>query len=121
MLRTGLFWLHLVAGVVAGAVILIMSVTGVLLTYEKQVTAWADTRQLAPVNAPLSSHLSADSLLSLARIAKPQGTPASITFKADETRPVQVSYGKAGVLYLNPVSGAILGEARNRSAASFGG
>jgi len=110
MLRTGLFWLHLVAGVVAGAVILIMSVTGVLLTYEKQVTAWADTRQLVPVNAPLSSHLSADSLLSLARIAKPQGTPASITFKADETRPVQVSYGKAGVLYLNPVSGAILGE-----------
>ena len=29
--RVGLFWMHLVTGVVAGVVILIMSVTGVLL------------------------------------------------------------------------------------------
>jgi uncharacterized iron-regulated membrane protein len=31
------FWCHLVAGVAAGIVILIMSVTGVLLTYEQQI------------------------------------------------------------------------------------
>lgn len=37
MLRKILFWLHLTAGVVAGLVILIMSITGVLLTYEKQI------------------------------------------------------------------------------------
>ena len=41
-LRKLLFWLHLVTGVVAGSVVLIMSVTGVLLMYEKQMTAWAD-------------------------------------------------------------------------------
>ena len=43
-LRSVLFWLHLACGVVAGVVILIMSVTGVLLTYQRQITAWADTR-----------------------------------------------------------------------------
>lgn len=37
MIRKTLFWLHLIAGVLAGLVILIMSVTGVLLTYEKQI------------------------------------------------------------------------------------
>src|SRR5262245_10479635 len=42
MLRRVFFWLHLVAGVGAGAVILVMSVTGLLLTYEKQILAWAD-------------------------------------------------------------------------------
>ena len=42
MLRTVLFWLHLSAGVVAGALIMVMSVTGVLLTYEKQIVAWSD-------------------------------------------------------------------------------
>ena len=42
--RTVLFWLHLAAGVLAGAVVLIMSVTGVALTYEKQVIEWADGR-----------------------------------------------------------------------------
>ena len=41
-MRKTIFWLHLITGVVAGVVILIMSVTGVLLMYQKQITAWAD-------------------------------------------------------------------------------
>ncbi|MCL4851103.1 MAG: PepSY domain-containing protein, partial [Bryobacteraceae bacterium] len=40
--RKVLFWLHLASGCVAGIVILIMSVTGTLLMYEKQMIAWAD-------------------------------------------------------------------------------
>ena len=35
-IRTVFFWLHLTAGLAAGVVVLIMSVTGVLLTFEKQ-------------------------------------------------------------------------------------
>ena len=42
-LRTLIFWPHLIAGVVAGAVVLTMSVTGVLLTYERQLNAWSDS------------------------------------------------------------------------------
>ena len=38
-LRKFLFWCHLAAGVSAGIVIFIMSVTGVLLTYERQIIA----------------------------------------------------------------------------------
>lgn len=40
--RAVIFWPHLAAGVLAGSVILIMSVTGVLLTYEKQMLTWVD-------------------------------------------------------------------------------
>ena len=36
-LRRVVFWAHLATGVVVGAVVLLMSVTGVLLSYEKQV------------------------------------------------------------------------------------
>ena len=36
-LRTVFFWLHLTAGLLAGVVVLIMSATGVLLAFEKQV------------------------------------------------------------------------------------
>ena len=43
-LRKIIFWCHLPVGVVAGLVILTMCVTGVLLSFEKQITAWADTR-----------------------------------------------------------------------------
>ena len=40
-----IFRCHLAAGACAGVVILIMSVTGVLLAYERQLTRWADTRE----------------------------------------------------------------------------
>ncbi len=109
MIRTVLFWLHLTAGVLAGAIILIMSVTGVLLTYEKQMTYWADTKQLVTLNAPATKHLSADSLVSLAKSAKPGKTPSAITLRADTTQPAQVSFGQDGVIYLDPTTGAVLG------------
>ena len=35
--RKVLFWVHLVAGVVAGSVILVMCVTGTLLTFQQSV------------------------------------------------------------------------------------
>ena len=50
-MRKTIFWLHLITGVLAGLVILIMSVTGVLLMYQKQrktrqitLPAWTDHR-----------------------------------------------------------------------------
>jgi len=36
MSRKTIFWLHLACGVSAGVVVLMMSVTGVVLTYERQ-------------------------------------------------------------------------------------
>jgi DNA-binding winged helix-turn-helix (wHTH) protein len=59
-LRSLLFWLHLICGVVAGVVILIMSVTGVLLAYQRQITAWADTRGYHITPGP--ERLSADAI-----------------------------------------------------------
>lgn len=42
--RKTLFWSHLVVGITAGIVMLVMSVTGVLPTYEKQMSYWWETR-----------------------------------------------------------------------------
>ena len=65
-LRPLLFWTHLVSGVVAGAVVLIMSVTGVLLTYQKQMTLWADLRGVeAGPPTPGAVRLAPDSLLAI--------------------------------------------------------
>src|SRR5436190_1171040 len=41
-LRKSIFWLHLVAGSIAGLVILVMSVTGVVLAFERQIMAMVD-------------------------------------------------------------------------------
>jgi hypothetical protein len=40
-LRDVLFWAHLSIGVTAGLVVILMSVTGVLLAYQRQLIAWS--------------------------------------------------------------------------------
>ena len=49
--RNVLFWMHLICGVAAGAVVFIMSITGVALTYEKQMQRWADGYRAEPPSA----------------------------------------------------------------------
>ena len=120
MLRTVLFWLHLTAGVVAGAIILLLSVTGVLLTYEKQIEHWADLRHLSPISVPASSRLTADSLVSLARAAHGGKAPSAITLRSDPREPAVVTFGRDGNLFLNPGTGAVLGEGSAATHAFFG-
>ncbi|MEM7501659.1 MAG: PepSY domain-containing protein, partial [Pseudomonadota bacterium] len=70
-IRTVIFWAHLVAGVSAGLIILLMSVTGVLLTYERQMTAWSEDSSLAEVEDG-AEMLPADDLLAVLREAAPE-------------------------------------------------
>ena len=67
-LRKIIFWLHLTAGVVAGTVILVMSVTGVFLAFERQIVALAegDIRTVTPP-ASDAPRLSLDTLIAKAR------------------------------------------------------
>ena len=86
-LRKIIFWCHLPVGVLAGIVILIMSLTGVLLAYEKQITSWADTRgyRAAPPTAE-TRHLPVETLIAKAREAR--GTnPSAVTLKSDPAAP----------------------------------
>lgn len=109
-LRPLVFWLHLVCGVVAGGVVLVMSVTGVLLTYEKQMLAWAERPAAAAAPSPGARRLPVDALLEAARNAKPSATPATVTIRADRDAPVSVALGRDGQLLLNAYTGQVLGE-----------
>ena len=63
-MRKVLFWMHLTAGVICGIVILIMCVTGVALTYEKQINAWLERSDARFVPAAQgSARLSLETLL----------------------------------------------------------
>ena len=121
MLRTVLFWLHLSAGVIAGALIIVMSVTGVLLTYEKQMKHWADLRHLRAINAPLSTHLPADSLIRLAESARSNSHATGITLRSNPTEPAQISFGRDGILFLDPASGTVLGNGDTATREFFSG
>lgn len=102
MIRRGIFWLHLSCGIVAGAVVLIMSVTGVILTYERQMLAWEDRAYFAEP-APGQARLSIETLVQGA--TSEQFTPDSVLLSSDPRAPVTLRQGRSQSVYLNPYSG----------------
>jgi uncharacterized iron-regulated membrane protein len=93
-LRKIIFWLHLTAGVLAGAVILVMSMTGVLLAFERQIVAFAE-RDIRTVAPPASDtpRLSLDTMVARAREMVSEGAPSSITLSAHPTVATMVNFG----------------------------
>lgn len=104
--------MHLTTGVVCGIVILIMCVTGVSLAFEKQINAWlerSDSRVVPAVQG--SARLPLETLLAKVKDQKP-GSPSAITVRSGASEPVEVSMGRAGTLYVNPYTGAILDQSQ---------
>jgi uncharacterized iron-regulated membrane protein len=109
MFRKVLFWMHLTAGTVAGVVVLIMSITGVALMYEKQMMQWADQRGYLAEPPSEASRRPVEELIARAR--EKRGTlPSTVTLRSDPKAPIAMAYGREGVLYLNAYTGRVLGE-----------
>ena len=106
-MRKILFWLHLCLGIVAGVVILIMSLSGVLLMYEKQMVAWMDTKDLPPVSQ--GNRLPVESLVEAVKAGEGE-PPSALLVYADVSKPVQVTVGR-DILYVDPANGKVLGSA----------
>ncbi|HEX6163934.1 MAG TPA: PepSY-associated TM helix domain-containing protein [Vicinamibacterales bacterium] len=107
--RTVLFWAHLGAGAVAGVVILIMSVTGVALTYEKQMLEWADRRAWTAPSSTGVMPLSPETLLARVAEARPGTAPIGVTLRADRSAPATVLLDGNQSLLVDPYTGAIIG------------
>jgi uncharacterized iron-regulated membrane protein len=108
-LRTLIFWPHLIAGVTAGLVILVMSVTGVLLTYERQLIAWSDSRYRSVPPALSTSRLPVEELLHAVQREHPDLTPTAITIGAAPDAPVVLALQQRNV-YVDAYSARVLGE-----------
>lgn len=106
-MRKIIFWMHLVTGVAAGVVIFIMSVTGVLLMYQKQVTAWADGGKVRPPEN--GSRLPVQTLLAKLR-EKESGEPSAVTVYSDPRRAAGFTFGRDHVVFVDPYTGAVIGE-----------
>jgi uncharacterized iron-regulated membrane protein len=110
LFRTVLFWMHLACGTVAAVVILIMCVTGVALTYEKQMLEWADRRAWTAPSPAGARQLSPETLLAQVAAAKPGAAPIGVTFRAHPAAPATVLLDGNRSLLVDPYTGAIIGE-----------
>lgn len=94
MFRKLIFWSHLALGLTAGVLILVMSVTGVLLTYEPQIEDWAVARAIAAPEG--AAPLSPDQLIEKVSAVNTMAGQ-SLVFDRDSTAPVLLSAGRNSV------------------------
>ncbi len=115
--RKALFWIHLAVGCLAGAVILIMSVTGVLLAYQRQIISWSDRQTQRPSHSG-STRLPIESMLAPIA-AEHRTTPSAITLRADRSAPAEVGFARGQFFLVEPSTGDVLGESSPVSAMVF--
>jgi uncharacterized iron-regulated membrane protein/flavodoxin len=111
LLHKIIFWSHLLAGVIGGIVIFIMSATGVILMYEHQLVEYAerDVREIVPPGAAVR-HISLDELVAKAREQNPGAQLTGIVLRNEPTASIAVGFGREGATYVNPYTGTILGN-----------
>ena len=119
--RKILFWTHLAAGCVGGVIILIMSVTGVFLAYERQILSSGE-RGAFPVAPPSpgARRLPVEQLLG--RVIEQQGRlpgNATLTLRSDPREPAELASGREGGIYVNPYTGQVLGRAASKWRGIF--
>ena len=116
-LRKLIFWLHLIAGISTGLVVLIMSITGVLLAYEKQIISWVD-RDLRAGPAPslTAKRLPMQAMLATAREAS-GATPATLTLYAESPAAAIATSGPT--VYIDAYDGQVIGTSSGRTRAFF--
>jgi uncharacterized iron-regulated membrane protein len=99
-----LFWSHLLAGVIAGLIIFIMSATGFILMYEHQMVEYAerDVREVVPPDAN-PARLSLDEIVAKARTQNPQVRPTGVVLRNEPTASIAVGFGRDGAVYVDPI------------------
>src|SRR5262245_20304145 len=116
--RTVFFWFHLATGLSAGAIVLVMSATGVLLMYEKQIVRWTESGPQAAPPSPRAQRLPIETLLGGLQSQRPGISPTTIALSNATDSPVVVALGRdAAPVLVNGYTGRIIAE--GSSARTF--
>lgn len=105
--RKAIFWVHLAAGLLAGVVILVLGVTGVIMSFERQILE-ANTGVVVSKPAGEVSPKGPEELLAKHEGSQPAAT--AVIFNSDPEKPAVVQFGRNKALYADPYTGESLGE-----------
>jgi uncharacterized iron-regulated membrane protein len=108
-IRKIIFWSHLLAGVIAGSVIAIMSVTGIAIAFEEEILRWQD-RKVSVIEAmptPGTPLLSVAELKRRVGSKRPEFQVASVAIFSDPQRAWEFRADGEELLYVNPFTGAM--------------
>lgn len=119
MLRKTVFWIHLSVGAAAALVIAMMSATGVLLTYERQLLQRAENAMHVALPTGEPRPLPIIELAAATRAHDPSFEPTAVTIVRDPRAPVSVTAGRSGAYFVNPYTGEILADSAAGIRAFF--
>ncbi|WP_050982191.1 PepSY-associated TM helix domain-containing protein [Mucilaginibacter paludis] len=106
-------WLHLWLGLVTGAILIIVALTGSLLTFEDELETLLFRHDHVVTIEP-NQRLPVDSLIKIAQASFPEKKVSRVTIPAEADRSVEIRMGIKGeskgakVLFINPYNGLIL-------------
>lgn len=106
-IRRIIFWTHLSAGVLAGIIILAMSATGVLMTYERQIIAIAELQDIDKNARNMTSmrvdNLDIDALAELSDQFSHNKPPSHLLVRKNPRAPIAVLAGRRTIGHLNRI------------------
>jgi uncharacterized iron-regulated membrane protein len=108
-IRKLFFWFHLIIGCSAAIFIFLMSITGVGLTYERQMIQTAERADFPlPLNES-TTRLDLDSIIAITKKYNTKKAP-TISFSKEFNAPFNIKDGRKTVAYLNPFTGKEMSE-----------
>jgi Uncharacterized iron-regulated membrane protein len=108
--RSIIFWMHLIAGALAGVIIFIMSVTGALLSFERQVIEFGERDARLVAEHPGETRLTAQQVIDKFKEQRPDAKPSAMTITDQPNVAWLFNLGREGQVYVDPYTGAITGE-----------
>jgi uncharacterized iron-regulated membrane protein len=108
--RKTIFWTHLVTALIAGVVIFIMSVTGALLAFERNIIEFAERGARYVAASEDSQRLSPQEIIEKVKATRPDAKPSAMSITNEENAAWLFNLGREGQLYVNPYTGEINGE-----------
>lgn len=108
---------HLWAGLVLGALLLVVSITGALLVFRSNLERRLDPHRW--IVTPGATRLAPEELVARAVAAHPAGELESLRYFGDATAPFLVYFSNKDYVHLNPYTGEVLGV-RARYGEGFG-
>ncbi|MHA7631199.1 PepSY-associated TM helix domain-containing protein [Corallococcus sp. M7] len=107
-LRSILFWIHLISGLIVGLVVGVMSFTGAAIAFESEIVDWADrdARHAAPP-AQGTPRLTMEEMLAKVKEAKPAVAPSGVTVYPEADSMVTVALGRGASVYVHPYTGEV--------------
>lgn len=108
--RKIIFWMHLVTALITGVVIFIMSVTGALLAFERNIIEFSE-RDVRYATAPGDAQkLSPQAVIEKLKAARPEAKPTAMLMTSEPNANWSFNLGREGFVYVDPYTGAIAGE-----------